>query len=285
LAPRRRRTVRRSIVVPVAILAIVALMGIVGPFLSGFDPLDTHPRDRLLPPGSLLQDGGRAWLGTDSSGRDMLGLILAGARVSVGVGVATIVVAGLIGCLIGMTAGFWRGWLDSFMMRLADIQLAFPSLLLAIFLAATLGASILNVIIVLALTRWVIFARTARAQTLQVSKREFVESTRALGGSSLHVLRRCVVPALVSTVLVVATLELGLVIIAEASLSFLGLGTPPTTPSWGATIALGRNHLATAWWISAFPGLVLALTVISVGLLGDRLRDRLDPYQKALTRS
>jgi len=162
-------------------------------------------------------------------------------------------------------------------MRLADIQLAFPSILLAILIAAVLGPSVLNVILTLALTRWVVFGRVARAATLAAKERDFVLAARALGAGSLRLLGRHIVPSTIAPLIVIATVEVGLVIIAEASLSFLGLGSPPAQPSWGRVVADGRDYLNTAWWISTMPGLALSLVVLAVGLFGDRLRNHLDP--------
>lgn len=266
---------------PLSIVTVVVLMGVVGPLLTDYDALAVNVADRLLPPGSNTSSGELALLGTDQLGRDLLAQIIQGARVSILIGLATLLLAGTIGGVVGVAAGFRGGALDMGFMRLADIQLAFPALLLAIFLASFLGQSVMNVIITLAITRWVVFARVARSQVLTVRRREFVEATSALGGSAWFVIRRCILPSVVSPLAVVATVELGLVIIAEASLSFLGLGTPPTSPSWGLTIANGRDYLDSAWWIAAFPGIALAALVIAVGALGDHLRDWLDPYVRA----
>jgi peptide/nickel transport system permease protein len=274
----------RAVIIPGIILAIVVLMAIIGPYVVEYDPFAVSPRQRLLPPGSLLPDGSRAWLGTDGLGRDMIVLVVEGARVSLLVGVATIGVAGTIGSAIGMIAGYRGGMFDTVFMRLADIQLAFPSLLLAIFIAGFLGPSLPNVIFTLSLSRWVVFARVARGQTLAVRQREYVEASVALGANNFHLLRRCIIPACMSSLLVVATLELGLVIISEASLSFLGLGSPVTSPSWGATIAAGRDYLDAAWWITTVPGVVLSIVIVCVGLIGDHLRDRLDPFMRAASR-
>jgi peptide/nickel transport system permease protein len=208
--------------------------------------------------------------------------MLQGARISIAVGLATLLLAGTIGVTVGIAAGYFGGWLDGVLMRLADIQLAFPSILLAIFIAALLGPSVVNVVIVLAVSNWVTFARVARGQALSTRRREFVDASRTLGAGTWRLIRRCILPASVAPVLVVATVEIGHVILAEASLSFLGLGTPASTPSWGVTIANGRNYLADAWWISTVPGIALAFLVISLGVLGDALRDRYDPRLRSL---
>ncbi len=250
---------------------------LVGPVLVEYNAVTVQTGDRLKPPGTTLRDGSRAWLGTDQVGRDVLAQVLQGARVSLLVGTATVVIAGSIGMVLGVLAGFYGGWLDTLLMRLADIQLASPSILLAILIAAVLGPSVANVIITLSLTRWVTFGRVARSATLTTKEREFVLAARAIGAPPARLLTRHLVPSTVAPLIVIATVEIGLVIIAEASLSFLGLGSPPTKPSWGQTVANGRDYLNTAWWISTMPGLALSLVVISVGVFGDRLRDYLDP--------
>jgi len=188
-----------------------------------------------------------------------------------------VAIAGTVGLVIGVFAGYYGKWVDTVAMRIADIQLAFPSILLAILIAGVLGPSITNVILTLSLTRWVTFARVARAAVLTTKEREFVQAARALGASDLRLLALHLVPSTVGPLIVVATVEVGLVIIAEASLSFLGLGTPSEQPSWGATIANGRAYLNTAWWISTMPGVALSLVVLAVGRFGDQVRDLLDP--------
>jgi len=263
--------------IPLIICAVYVLAAVFGPVLLGFDPVATSPRNRLLPPMSVLSDGSLALLGTDSVGRDLFAQLLAGARISLVVGATTLLLASVIGLVLGTIAGYAGGWADALIMRIADIQLGFPSILLAVLVAAVLGPSLTNVVLVLAVTRWVVFARVARAQTLAVKSRTFVDASRTLGASNLHIIVNCILPALVAPVLVVATVQFGLVIVAEASLSFLGLGLPVGIPTWGGTISAGRNYLGNAWWISTMPGLALSLLVVSVGVLGDTLRDRFDP--------
>lgn len=263
-----------------AVVGLIVLAGVVGPFLVPFKLTETHIQDRLLAPGSRLSDGSRTWFGTDAVGRDLLGQLLIGARISLLVGIATLLLAAVLGVVIGVAAGFVGGWLDGLLMRIADIQLAFPSILLAILIASLLGPSVVNVVVVLAVTKWVVFARLARAQAMVVKNREYVDATRVLGGRGLFLIRRCILPACVSPLLVMLTVELGVVILTEASLSFLGLGTPSDTPSWGLTIADGRDYLASAWWISTLPGIALSLLVVACGVIGDELRDRFDPQMK-----
>jgi peptide/nickel transport system permease protein len=258
------------------------LAAIFGPILVHFDPVATSTGDRLLPPGSALSTGGIAIFGTDQVGQDLLAQSMQGARVSIIVGVATLLLAGVIGVAVGLIAGYFGGWLDSLLMRIADVQLTFPSILLAIFIASLLGPSVVNVVIVLAISNWVVFARVTRSQVIATKNLDFVDATRTLGASHWHIIRTCILPACTAPVLVIATVELGHVILAEASLSFLGLGTPASMPSWGVTIANGRDYLSNAWWISTVPGIALALLVLSFGVLGDALRDRYDPRMRNL---
>jgi len=264
------------------VIILYAVAAAIGPWIVRFDPVATRTQDRLKPPFSRLSDGSLAIFGTDQVGQDLLAQMLQGARISIAVGLATLLLAGTIGVTVGLAAGYFGGWLDSVLMRLADIQLAFPSILLAIFIAALLGPSVVNVVIVLAVSNWVTFARVTRGQALATRRREFVDASRTLGAGTWRLIRRCVLPACIAPVLVVATVEIGHVILAEASLSFLGLGTPASTPSWGVTIANGRNYLADAWWISTVPGIALAFLVVSLGVLGDALRDRYDPRLRSL---
>jgi peptide/nickel transport system permease protein len=273
----RARRQRLRLLLAAAPLLLFIAMAIVGPIVFPYDAVTTRTSDRLKPPGEELRDGSRAILGTDQVGKDLLGQILQGARISLLVGISTVVVAGLIGLTLGVLSGYYGGAPDTVVMRLADIQLGFPSILLAILIAAVLGPSVPNVIITLSLTRWVTFARITRASTLVTRERDFVTAARALGGGDARLLIRHILPSTVGPLAVIATVEVGLVIIAEASLSFLGLGTPAEQPSWGRVVATGRDYLNTAWWISTLPGLALCLAVLSVGAFGDILRDHLDP--------
>jgi peptide/nickel transport system permease protein len=258
-------------------LFLYVLAAVIGPVLVPYDATVTRLTDRLKAPGALLATGGHVPLGTDQVGRDLLAQVMAGARVSMLVGLVTVVVAAVLGSLLGLLAGYVGGWFDSLVMRIADIQLAFPSILLAILIAAVIGPSLSNVIFTLAITRWVVFARVARASALSLREREFVDAAKVLGASRRQVLLGDILPSALGPLLVLATSQFGLVIVAEAALSYLGLGTPPSTPSWGLTIANGRDYLATAWWISTIPGIALALLVLCIAILCDRIRDHLDP--------
>ncbi|WP_277679620.1 ABC transporter permease [Gracilibacillus dipsosauri] len=261
--------------IPIAIFVLVAIFG---PLIIDYDPVKTYTNDRLLPPGSTLSNGEIAILGTDQVGRDVLSQIIYGTRISLIVAAATVLIGGFIGVVLGLISGYFGGIVDSIIMRIADIQLSFPAILLAILIAGVLGPSVTNVIITLAITRWVTFARVVRSATLATKKKDFVDSARVIGASNFRILRKYIFPMTLSPLLVVITVQLGLVIISEASLSFLGLGTPPDNASWGLLISLGRDYIDSAWWIAVMPGIALAILVVCVGFLGDELRDKYDPY-------
>lgn len=277
-AQRARTGVRVRIVVTLAVIGLVIVAAVVVPMLYGYDPVAANLIDRLKPPGSTLMDGSTAFLGTDPIGRDLVPDMMAGARVSLVVGAATLAISGVIGVLLGMLAGHFGGWIDTVLMRLADIQLAFPSILLAILMAAVLGQGVGNVIIVLSISNWVVFARVARSQVLALKNLEYVEAARTLGAGNWHLMFRTLLPGCVAPILVVTTTQFGQVVLAESSLSFLGVGVPIGVPSLGSTIHDGLQYLsAQGWWISTFPGVLLLVVVLAFGILGDALRDRFDP--------
>jgi len=276
-ARRARGGVAARIVVPLVVIGIFVVAAIVVPIVYHYDPLHAELLVRLKPPGTAMPDGSTAFLGTDQIGSDLFAEMMDGARISLLVGAATIVVAGVIGVLLGMLAGYFGGWLDMVLMRIADIQLAFPSILLAILIASVLGQGVLNVVIVLSIANWVVFARVARSQVLTLKNREYVEAARTLGAGHAHLIFRTLLPGCIAPILVIATVEFGQVILAEAALSFLGVGMPLGTPSLGSTISNGTQYLATAWWISTLPGIALLILVLATGVLGDALRDRFDP--------
>lgn len=259
------------------VLVLFALVAVFGPLIVPYDGVATSVTDRLLPPGSTLSDGGFALLGTDQDGRDVFAQFIAGSRVSLLVAGTVVVVGGLVGLVLGLLAGYYGGWLDTVISRVGDMQLAFPSILLAILVAGVLGPSLLNVIIALAVTRWVIFARVVRGSALAARNREFVDSARVMGASDVRIMARYVFPSCVQPLVVAATMQVGLTMVAEAALSFLGLGVPLDQASWGSTIANGRDYLDSAWWIATVPGVALTLVVICVGVLGDAFRDGTDP--------
>jgi peptide/nickel transport system permease protein len=234
-------------------------------------------RGRLAAPTLEGADGKAHLLGTDHLGRDILSRVIWGARVSLLVGFAAVVVGGLIGATLGLVAGYRGGSMDNAIMTIADAQLAFPFILLAIGIIAVLGPSFPTLIVVIGLSGWMSYARVLRSQVLVLRSREFVDAIHALGGSVGRVVTRHILPNVLSSLVVIATLELARSIVAEATLSFLGLGVQPPTPSWGGMVQEGREYLDSAWWISTFPGLVLMLTSLVVSRTGDWLRDLLDP--------
>lgn len=276
-ARRARRAVAARITVPIILIALFVVGAVLVPILYGFDPLRTDVILRLKPPGTTLPDGSFAVFGTDQVGQDLFAQMMMGARVSLTVGVSTLLVAGVFGVLLGLLAGHFGGWVDNVLMRIADVQLAFPAILLAILLASVLGPSLWNVIVVISITNWVVFARVTRSQVLTLRSREYVEAARTLGASHAHIIFRTLLPGCIAPILVVATVQFGHVVLLEAALSFLGVGVPLGTPSLGATIHNGTAYLGTAWWISTLPGIALATLVLSTGILGDALRDRFDP--------
>ena len=259
------------------ILAVIAFVAVAAPLLAPFDPEQIDIRNRLKPPAWLEGGLRQHFLGTDNVGRDITSRIIFGARVSLFVGLATVLIGGVLGTTLGVLAGYFRGRLETAIMRLVDIQLAFPSILLAVAIMAILGPSVRNVILVLSLSTWASFCRVARGQTLAVCNQEYVTAAHALGAGTVLVILKYVVPNIVSPLIVIASFALATNIINEASLSFLGVGVPPTTPTWGGMLGEGRNYLRLAWWVATLPGIALMLAVYSVNVLGDWLRDYLDP--------
>jgi len=264
-------------------LTVLLCMGgaaVFAPQIAPWDPARQMLMKRLRPPMWEARGLREHPLGTDHLGRDILSRILYGGRISLGVGLSAVSLSCLIGVTLGLLAGFHGGRTDAFIMRVVDVFLAIPYILLAMGVVFALGPSLLNVILVMAVTRWVQFARIVRADVLSIREREFVSGARARGSRSLRLLLRHVLPNALTPIIVVATLELAFMIIYESALSFLGLGVQPPTPTWGWMLSDGRNYVATAWWLATFPGLAIMLTVLAVNLLGDWLRDTLDPRLK-----
>ncbi len=261
----------------IIVLAAVVAAAMLGPLLAPADPLRNDLLERLTPP--MWSTGGSAVhpLGTDTLGRDVLSRLLYGARVSLLVGLATVLVSGVVGVALGVLGGFYGGWLDDVCMRAGDIQLAFPVLLLGVALLSVLGPGLGNLILVLALSGWITYARIVRGETLSLKHREFVEAARALGALDRRLIWRHVLPNVWAPIAVVATFSVARTIIAEASLSFLGLGVPAPAPSWGSMLDEGRNYITTGWWLALFPGTAILLVVLVINLVGDWLRDALDP--------
>jgi peptide/nickel transport system permease protein len=269
---------RRSIMrwVPIILIAFFVLAAVFAPLLAPYDPNSQNLLGRMRPPGTVSRSF-HYLLGSDELGRDLLTRLIYGARVSLFVAIASVILSGVVGVLLGMLAGYLRGWVELIVMRLVDVFLSVPAILLAIITVAVLGTGLVNVIVVLALTRWPRYARIAYGQTLSVANMPYVRLAAFMGASTPRVLLRHVLPNIIGAVTVVATLEFGLMVLFEAGLSFLGLGVQPPTASWGAMLSSGRNYLATAWWIATFPGLCLFLLILAVNLIGDDLRDRFDP--------
>jgi ABC-type dipeptide/oligopeptide/nickel transport system permease subunit len=278
----RRRLWRKFLRNPVGILGAVLLLTVMGGAVFA-DHLAPHEpnRQRLLarfkPPfwvagGSLTYP-----LGTDNVGRDIWSRIIHGSRISLVVGVSAVAVSTLIGVTLGLLSGFIGGRIDATIMALVDIMLAFPQLILAFAMVAVLGPGLGNIILVLGITGWERYARVVRAEVLALREREFVQAARAVGVSGAKIMFGHIMPNTFSSVIVMATLQTAQAILAEAALSFLGLGTGLTYPSWGQMIALGRDYISVAWWLSTFPGLAILLTVLAINLVGDRIRDALDP--------
>jgi peptide/nickel transport system permease protein len=276
----RRLIRRRTALAGLVVIAAVAGAALLAPVLTPFDPVAQDIGQRLKPPGWVSPEGRAHWLGTDHLGRDILGRILAGSRIALVVGLAAVAIAGTLGLVIGVVSGYFGGRVDDVFMRLADIQLAFPFILLALAVIGVLGPSLRNIIVVVGVSGWVVYARIVRGEVLSLREREFVQAARAVGSSPGRVIVRHLVPNAFAPWLVIATLDMARVIIVESALSFLGLGIPPPTPTWGGMLADGRVYMSTAWWLATFPGLAILVTVLGINLLGDGLRDTLDPRLK-----
>ena len=273
----RRHRTPGLVLLGVGFVALLLVMAAAAPLLAPQDPIRQSLRGRLSPPTWNGTDGKAHLLGTDHLGRDVLSRVIWGSRVSLVIGFAAVLVGGLLGSAAGLAAGFSRGRMDAIVMTLADAQLAFPFILLAIGIIAVLGPSFPTLILVVGLSGWVNYARVLRSQVLGLRSREFVDAIHGLGGSALRIVLRHILPNVLSSLVVIATLELARAIELEATLSFLGLGIQPPTPSWGGMVQEGREYLDSAWWISTFPGIVLMMTSIVVSRTGDWLRDVLDP--------
>jgi peptide/nickel transport system permease protein len=277
--PARRRISFRA-AFGIAVLLLMGGAALAAPQIAPWDPARQMLIKRLRPPAWQARGLREHPLGTDHLGRDILSRILYGGRISLGVGLSAVTLSCLIGVTLGLLAGFHGGRIDALIMRVVDVFLAIPYILLAMGVVFALGPSLLNVILVMAVTRWVQFARIVRADVLSIREREFVSGARARGNRSTRLLLRHVLPNALTPIIVVATLELAFMIIYESALSFLGLGVQPPTPTWGWMLADGRNYVSTAWWLATLPGLAIMLTVLAVNLLGDWLRDTLDPRLK-----
>lgn len=268
--------------VAVAVFATMVAAALAAPWIAPQNPYDLATvsiLDSLMAPGEESFDGMTYWLGSDGQGRDMLSAMLYGLRISLLVGLASGVIALALGTLVGLIAAFRRGWVDSFLMRVVDLQLSLPTILVALILLVILGRGVDKIIIALVVVQWAYFARTVRGVALVENARDYVEAARGLRLPALRILFRHILPNCLPTLLVVATIQMAQAISLEATLSFLGIGLPPTRPSLGLLIANGFNYLQSGrWWISVLPGVVLLVLIVSVNVIGDRLRDVLNPH-------
>ena len=271
---------RKAPVVPLIILSTFVLMAVFADFIVPHSPTIGVLPDRLLPP--AWQDGGQSTylLGTDLLGRDVLSRIITGARVSLIAASVTVALGGIVGTVLGLISGYFGGWIDILIMRATDAVLSLPIVLIALLFAVLFGPGLSVVIVVLALAMWARFARLIRGEVLSLKEREFVSLAKVAGGSSRRIIIRHIFPNVVNPLVVLATLQLSWVIILEAGLSFLGAGIPPPTPSWGLMVAEGRGYIQDGWWLSVFPGLAIVLLVLALNLLGDSLRDMIDPRER-----
>lgn len=276
----RRLARRRTAFFGLVVVALVVATALAAPWLSPFDPIAQDIGHRLKPPGWLDAGGRLHPLGTDHLGRDLLARVIFGAQPALLVGFAAVMISGVLGMVTGLLGGYFGGRVDDVLMRLADVQLAFPFILLAIAVIGVLGPSLPTIIVVIGVSSWVVYARVVRAAVLGLREREFVQAAQALGGGDVRILVRHILPNAFAPWLVVATLDMARVIVIESALSFLGLGVQPPTPTWGGMLADGRVYLTTAWWLATFPGFAILVTVLGINLFGDGLRDTLDPRLK-----
>ncbi len=268
---------KRLPVIPAAIILGFVLLALLADVVSPGDPYEQTLRARFTPPAWEVHGSWTHPLGTDRLGRDLLSRIIFGARVSLAAGVVTVLLSGVVGAAVGLVAGYHRGRVGAILMRVTDATLAFPIILLALILAVTVGPSFTNVVIAIAVILWARYARVIHGEVLALMEREFIAQARVIGCSAGRIIVVHLLPNTLNTLIVLLSLQVGYVIIVEASLSFLGAGIPPPAPAWGSMIAEGRDVITTAWWVSFFPGLAILLVVLAFNLFGDWLRDVLDP--------
>jgi len=269
-----------KIIIGGLIFGFLVIAGIFAPYISPHDPLEQNLKNNLKPPAVTIDGDWENTLGTDNLGRDLLSRIIYGSRISLLVGVISVSIAVVLGSLFGSIAGYFGGYVDEVIMKVVEIFLAFPFLLLAIVIMAFLGQGVENLILALVLSRWVHFCRIVRGEVLILKERDHVMAAKALGAKNSYIIGRHILPNTIPTVIVVATFAMALVIIYEASLSFLGLGVPASIPTWGSMLSEGRSYMYRAPWLCIFPGLAIFVTVLGINLLGDGLRDLFDPRMK-----
>jgi len=274
------RHMRTSTKVVLMVACLLLGGAMLAPFLAPHDPYTGALVDRLRPPFWMLGGDPQYLLGTDVLGRDILSRLLYGARASLLVAALAVVGAGVVGSAIGICAGYVGGWVDSILMRIVDLAISLPMILIALLIGVLVGPSLTNIVVIIGVMLWSQFARMSRNETLRVSQLAYVDLARTAGCSSIRIAIEHVLPNVAAPLIVLATLQVGTVIIMEASLSFLGVGVPPPAPAWGTMIAEGRSYVLSAWWICIFPGLAILLTVLVTNLLGDGLAEALDPGRR-----
>lgn len=263
----------------VIIVSMVVFLAVFGPLIMPYDPSEENLRTRFEPPG-FADESGTRWLGTDQLGRDILSRIIAGSRVSVLVGVISVLIAGTIGVVYGLVAGFFGGWVDMVLMRIVDALLGIPFIILVVSISGVIGAGLTTLILILGLTGWATYARVIRGEVLKVRELDYITAAYAIGQRRFKVMFIHILPNVISSGIILAAIQVGVTILAEASLSFLGLGVKPPTVTWGIMISDGRRYLNSAWWMTTYPGLAITITVLGVVFLGDWLRDVLDPNMR-----
>ncbi len=271
-----------TFIVPVVVLTLLVLVAVLAPLLAPHPPTKTSMPNRLLPP--FFMEGGKTayLLGTDLIGRDILSRVIYGARISLSVSLLVIFITASVGTILGIIAGYIGGTTDTVLMRTTDASLAIPSILIALLLAVALGPSFKTVVLAISILGWAPYARLIRGEALRLREADFVAQARIIGSSPLRIMIVHIFPNVINPLIVISTMSVGLVILMEAALSYLGAGIPPTTPSWGSMVSDGRNLIDRAWWISFFPGLAIGLVVMSGNFLGDWIRDKLDPRLRRL---
>jgi peptide/nickel transport system permease protein len=276
------RRSRRLPLLPLLIILLVLIAGIFADWAAPHDPRVGILSERNTPPAWTADGTSAHLLGTDQQGRDMLSRIIHGARVSLLVAAVTLVTGGTVGVVLGLLAGWYGGWVDEIIMRMVDILLALPLILVALVMVVSLGQSLSVILIVLAIWIWPRFARMVRGDVLHLRTMDYIALAKVSGASTFRILTVHLFPGVINTLIIVATLQVGIVILVESTLSFLGAGVPPPTPAWGSMVSEGRDKLALAWWISTLPGVAIMLTVMALNLFGDWLRDTLDPRLRQL---
>ena len=268
---------RRGPVIPVSVIGFFVLVAIFAPLVTPYSPTKTSLPEKNIPP--LWQEGGTVShpLGTDPLGRDIWSRLAFGARVSLLVALSTLALGGILGTALGLISGYYRGVLDAIIMRASDITIAFPIILFAILLVVIVGPGLINLIVAVGLVIWARYARVVRGEVITIMTQDYISRAKVSGASDFRIITKHLFPNVFNSLLVLLTLQVGFLIIVESSLSFLGAGVPPPTAAWGSMVASGRDYIVTAWWVSAIPGIAIMLLVIAFNMLGDWLRDRLDP--------